>query len=433
MKAIRFDAAIPRYALGLTLGRFYPPLLWSGLSCTYAADVPEPALPAPDWLRIRTRLAGICGTDTGTIQLHTSPYYTPFSSFPFTLGHETIGTIAAVGETAGSSLQVGERVTINPLLWCAPRGFREYCEYCARGEINRCLRITQGDIAAGQLTGACRDTGGSWSASFVAHASQIYRIPAEVSDENALLVEPFAVGIHAALASWPSDDETALIVGAGTIGLTTLAALRGLGSRARILVLARYPFQAAAAQRLGADEVLATISADPYAWVAEKTGGTVQQPLFGKRTLTGGSHHTFECVGSDSAIDDALRFTRGGGTMTLVGLPGVAKEVNWSALFDRKLPVLKMLLRLGSKGIDWSTIFDQELTVKASNYYNHAEIWQGQRWESFDLALHLLESGNVDLGWMVTHRYRLEDYARALRDTLRRGDNGMIKGAFVFS
>ncbi len=408
MKAILFDAAIPRYALGLALGRLFPPILWSGLSCTYAADVPEPPLPTPEWLRIRTRFGGICGTDTGTIQLHTSPYYTPFSSFPFTLGHETVGTIAAVGEQTGSGWRVGERVTIDPLLWCGPRGFTEFCEYCTRGEINQCLRITQGDIAAGQLTGACRDTGGSWSASFVAHPSQLYRVPDSVSDENALLIEPFAVGIHAALSGWPDDRHTVLIVGAGTIGLTTLAALRALGSLARILVLARYPFQSQAAIRLGADEVLETRSADPYPWVAEKTGGTVLQPIIGKRVLSGGVHHTFECVGSDSAIDDALRFTRSGGTVNLVGLPGIAR------------------------GIDWTAIFDQELTVRAANYYHHAEIWQGERWKAFDLAIHLMVNEQVDLSWLITHRYPIQDYARAFQDAGRRGDTGMIKGVFTF-
>ncbi len=397
MKAVRFDLAIPRYAAGMALGKIYPPILWSGLSCTYFDEVPEPPLPTPAWVRVRTRLGGICGTDTGTIKLHTSPYYSPFSSFPFTLGHENVGTLAD-----------GGRVVVEPLLWCGPRGFTEYCEFCARGEINLCERVTAGDLAAGLMTGTCADTGGSWSAGFVAHPDQVYRVPLNVSDENAVLVEPFAIGLHAALLGWPGDGETVLIVGAGTIGLMTLAALRALGSAARVLVLARYPFQAEAARRLGVNEVFVTKGADAYTWVAEQTGGTVRQPIIGKRVVSGGADKTFECVGSDAAIDDALRLTRNGGLMVLEGLPGIAK------------------------GVDWTAIFAQELTVRASQNYHHVEPWGGKTWRAFDLALHLMATRRADIGWMVTHRYKLADYKTALKDTFHRGDTGMIKGVFEF-
>ena len=408
MKAIQFNASVPRYLAGKLLSPLFPGVLWSGLSCTYPAEVQEPPLPGPEWVRVKTLLGGICGTDTGTIELHTSPYYSPFSSSPFTLGHENVGRITALGPETGEEWQIGDRVTVEPLLWCAPRGFDVYCEFCARGEINRCQRITEGAVSAGVMTGVCADTGGSWSAGFVAHPSQLFRVPKTVSDENALMVEPFAIGLHAALTSWPEAGETALIVGAGTIGLTTLAALRALGCRARVLVLARYPFQAQAAQRLGADEILTTKGADPYTWVAEQTGGILRQPILGKRVLSGGADHTFDCVGSDASIDDALRFTRDGGRLVLVGVPGIAR------------------------GIDWTAIFAQELTlVAARNYHNH-EVWDGRSWKAFDLALHLMENAQVDLGWMITHRYRLDDFKTALRDTRRRGGTEMIKGVFEF-
>ena len=407
MKAIQFNLTIPRYAVGLALRRLAPDILWSGLSCTRLVDVRPPALPGPDWVRVRTVYGGICGTDMGTIGLHTSPYYSPFSAFPFTLGHEIVGRIESSGAAAGG-WEKGERVVVDPLLWCAPRGFTEACASCARGEINRCLRITEGSLAAGLMTGTCRDTSGSWSRELVAHRSQLYRIPAAVSDENALLIEPFAVGLHIALAAWPEDDETVLIIGAGTIGLTTLAALRALGSRARILVLARYDFQVEAAERLGADAVLNTRTEDAYEWVAGLTGGRVRRPVIGKRVVSGGAHLTVECVGSDAAIDDALRLTRDGGRMVLAGLPGIAR------------------------GVDWTALFAQELTVIAARNHTNVEPWQGRRWKAFDLAIHLMEHGGVDLAWMITHRFRLEDYKAALRAAGSRRSTRMIKGAFAF-
>jgi threonine dehydrogenase-like Zn-dependent dehydrogenase len=407
MKAIQFNAAVPRYVLGLALSKISPSFLWSGLSCTYPTEVPEPVLPNAEWVKVKTRLGGICGTDIGTIHLHTSPYLSPFSSSPFTFGHENVGTIAETGGQAGS-FRVGERVVIEPLLWCKPRGFKELCEYCSRGETNRCQRTREGVIAAGAETGFCRDTGGSWSSFFVAHASQVHRVPDHVTDENALMAEPFTIGLHAALQNWPGDDEQVLIQGAGTIGLVMLAALRTLGSKAQITLLARYPFQKEAAERLGASEVILTKGIDPFERVAQKTGGQVLKPIIGKRVLAGGCDRVYECVGSDESVDNALRFTRNGGTTVLVGVPGLAK------------------------GIDWTAIFHQELTVRASYIANHAEPYQGQVWGAFDLTLDLMARGELDLGWMVTHRYKLDEFDRAMREVSARGSTGMIKAVFAF-
>lgn len=406
MKAIRFDATIPRYAAGLAMGKVRASLLWSGRSCTYVADVPEPELIGPEWVRIHTKLGGICGTDIGTIHLHTSPYFSPFASFPYTFGHENVGVIAEVGPETGD-WQVGQRVVVEPLLWCAPRGFTrdQWCVNCARGQINLCLRVTEGALAPGIITGSCRDTGGSWSRSFVAHRTQLYAVPDHVSDENALMIEPFAVGLHPALGDRPADDETVLILGAGTIGLCLLAALRAVGCRARILVAARYPFQADAARRLGASEIVA---GDLYAGIAGHTGAALHKPMIGKRVMTGGVDRTYDCVGNDATLDDALRLTRAGGKVMLVGVPGVAK------------------------GVDWTAIFAQELTVQASYIYNNAEQWNGQTCSTFDVALELMASGQVDLGWMVTHRFPLEQYGAAFALHSRKGDSGLIKAVFEF-
>lgn len=410
MKAVRFNVTLPRYALGLVLGKYFPRLLWSGLSCTSFEEVPEPELPGEDWALVKTRYGGICGSDTGTIHLHTSPYYEPLNSFPFTFGHENAGTIARTGaEVEGR--QVGERVVVEPMLWCEPRGFarEDWCRNCARGEINRCQHLTRGKLAPGLMIGSCRDTGGSWSPYFLAHESQLFRVPDEISDENALMVEPFAVGMHAALQNFPKDDECVLILGAGTIGLTALAGLRALGSRAEIVVLARYPFQAEAAERLGASRVISAGRGNDYlAEVAEMTEAQVYKPLVGKRTVLGGVDCTFECVGSDRSLDDSLRLTRSGGKVILVGVPGIARNV------------------------DWTAIFAQELDVRGTYTYNNVEPFGGKTWQAFDLALDLMRRGELDLGWMVTHKFRLEEYDKAFSMLNQRGQNGAIKAVFAF-
>ncbi|MEX2143583.1 MAG: alcohol dehydrogenase catalytic domain-containing protein [Anaerolineales bacterium] len=405
MKAIQFAFSFPRYGLGLALGHWAPGILWSGLSCTVLREVPEPSLPGPDWVKVKTKLGGICGTDLGTIYLKTSPYYSPFSSFPFTYGHENLGLISELGAEI-TGWQVGQRVVVNPILACEARGFKEFCPFCAKGEINRCARFTQGTLAPAIMTGAARDTGGSWSAAFVAHRSQLYAVPDNVSDENALMIEPFSCGLHAVLIDFPKDNETILILGAGTMGLVTLAALRALGSQARILVSARYANQAEAATRLDASEVLR--GGDLYAQVAERTGATLLKATIGKRVVEGGADRVYECTGSDSSLDDANRLARSGGKVVLVGIPAIAK------------------------GVDWTAIFSQELTVLAARQFNNAEPYKGKLWRCFDLALDLMASGNVDLGWMVNRKYALVDYKQALGDLAQKGSQGIIKAAFEF-
>ena len=125
---------------------------------------------------------------------------------------------------------------------------------------------------------------------------------------------------------------------------------------------------------------------DLYQQIAERTNGKLYTPLIGKRVLRGGVDHTFECVGADSTLDDALRLTRAGGKVTIVGVPGIAK------------------------GIDWTAIFDKELTVTASYIYHHADQWQGETRSTFAITLEMMASGALDIGWMVNRRYALDDY-----------------------
>jgi threonine dehydrogenase-like Zn-dependent dehydrogenase len=406
MKAIQFNASVPRYAFGLAAQKISSSVLWNGLSCTSLREVPEPTLPNDEWVKIKTRYGGICGTDTGTIHLHTSPYLSPWSSFPFTFGHENVGTIADAGARAGEFVQ-GERVVVDPMLWCTPRGFSKVCPACARGETNLCERLREGVIAPGVGTGFCRDTGGSWSEYFVAHHAQVYRVPENVSDENAVLVEPFAIGIHAALQFPPRDDETVLIMGAGIIGLLTLAALRQTGSHANIWVVARYPFQADAARRLGATEIIDG-KQDYSAEIARRTGGEMLKPIIGKRVVSkGGVDVIYECVGSDDSIDDALRLARARGRVVIVGVPGIPKTV------------------------DWTPIFAKELHVLGSYNSNHAEPYRGEKRSAFSVALEMLQNG-LDLSWLVTHKFELEHYADAFALLEKRGTSKAIKAVFEF-
>ena len=110
----------------------------------------------------------------------------------------------------------------------------------------------------------------------------------------------------------------------------------------------------------------------------------------------------------DRSLDDSLRFTRNGGKVVLVGVPGISKDV------------------------DWSAIFASELELKAAYIYNHAENYGDRTWRTFDLALDLMSKGEPDLSWMVTHKFALDDYRQALQFQMHRAENHSIRSVFSF-
>lgn len=407
MLALQFSDSIPRYALSKAVGKGKRSVYWGPTANLQAREVRPPLLPSPEWVRVRTRYGGICGSDIGTITLHASTSTSVFTSFPFTLGHENVGTISALG-SAVTDFAIGERVVVNPLLPCAARGFSDPCPMCARGDSNLCQRFDKGIISPGIMTGFCRDTGGSWSEEFVAHRSQLLRVPEWLSDEQAVLAEPFAVALHAVLRAYPRNDETVLVVGSGVIGLCTIAALRALGSTATIVASARHPFQARQAERLGADLVVRGTKERPAEQqLVEAFGAESLKPVLGKNVIVGGARIVYECVGSAASVDDALRFTASGGTVVLVGLAGVPH------------------------GVDWTPIWLNELTLRGAFCYA-IERHDGRLLSTMDLALRLMADGKADLGELVTHRFRLADYRQALDTVTSKRSSEVIKAVFAF-
>jgi L-iditol 2-dehydrogenase len=406
MKAVQFAVSVPRYMLTKVVGAVYPPVFWGPLAMTRSREVSEPALPGPQWVKIETRYGGICGSDMNTVFLKGSPALSAFLSSIFTLGHENVGVIAEVGPQV-EGFALGDRVVAEPLLPCATRGIDPPCEFCRQGEFSLCQNFAEGDLSPGLSIGFCGDTGGSWSPYFVAHRSQLFRVPENVSDENAVMVEPFTVALHAVMCNFPGDGDTVLVLGAGTAGLCVVAALRALGSGARVIVVAKYPFQGEMGRKFGADEVIYLREGDYYQAVAEATGGKLYKPMLGKRVLVGGADVAYECVGSGSSVDDSLRLVRSGGTVVLLGTAATLKQV------------------------DWTFIWLNELTVRGSVYCG-TETFQGRRVRTSQLALDLMAEGKVGLAPMVTHRFRLNDYKRALAITAQKGRHQVVKSVFAF-
>lgn len=381
MKALRFDRKPLRYAAAFLAASVTPGRggAWGPLDLV---DDDEPDLPTPEWVRLRPRLSGICGSDLATIDARASRYFEPITSFPFTPGHEVVAdTVPAGGGT-------GRRVVIVPVLSCVTRGVDPVCPMCAAGHINRCERIAFGHLEPGVQTGFCADTGGGWSTGMVAHPSQLVDVPDDLSDEAAVMIEPTACAAHA--AERYHGDET-VIIGAGTLGLLTLAAISAAPARATsskpIVVTAKYAEQKRLAKELGADVVC-----DPDElprWVRRLSGS-----LAVGNQLTGGFRHVVDCVGSSDSIDQALKVTAPGGEVLLVGMPA------------------KVTLEL-------TGLWHRETAIRGCYAYERAD---------FDQAVAVVR--RFDLGRLVSATYPLRQYRDALEHAASAGRRGAVKVAF---
>jgi threonine dehydrogenase-like Zn-dependent dehydrogenase len=409
--AVRCVKSVPRWLLLKALGPRFPSLCTGRLGLVQLEEVTEPKLPTPSWVRVRPHLSGICGSDLASIAAEGSPFFAPLTSFPFTFGHEVVGTVTEVGG-AVRDVRPGERVVVEPVLHCAVRGLAEPCAACRQGRYGNCTNVTAGDISAGVQTGYCRDTGGGWSPSLVAHEVQAHRVPDAVPDEAAVMVEPFSCALHAVLRAYSVlstqypvlSTAKALVVGCGTMGLLTIAALRALQLPAHVVALAKHPHQQEQARRLGADELIVP-DKGTLERLGKLTGATLHYPEIGPPTVLGGFDVVFDCVGSARSVDEALRFTAARGSTVLVGMPSIPKTV------------------------DWTTIWYKELQVKGTYTYGVEEV-AGERLRTFTLALRLLEQGRVDLRPLVTHRFPLREYRRALQTALHTGPHRSIKTVF---
>lgn len=406
MKAVVFLFSIPRYALTMALGPLVPSAYYGPLSCVQMAELPEPQLLSEHWVKIKTRYGGICGSDVGLVRLHDSPSSSPYTSLPFVFGHENMGTIDQVG-SAVEGLSVGQRVIVDPLLPCPTRDLPHWCAPCQQGHWPRCERFREGTPGIGFQLGNNMRVGGSWAPYYLAHPFQIFRVPDNVSDDNAILVDAFASAVHPVMCTLPANGETALVLGLGTMGIGAVAALRAAGFKGRILAVAKYGFQADLARHYGADEVIDS-RGDVYAAVSERTGGSLHRPVMGKRVMMGGGAHVvYECVGTDDTLDDALRLARPGGKVVMIGLSGVTKKVDWTFVWLKELSVVGTLC-------------------------SSTEDCAGGRRRCYDIILDWMAKGELDLTPLLTHRFRLEDYRRALAMSFHKSRYGMIKAVFEF-
>lgn len=321
MIALQMYRSVSRYVAARAVGGRVPGLLAGPLSPLRLVSMDEPAVPGPGWGRVSPRLSGICGSDLASLSGKVSFYFSPLVSMPFVPGHEVVGDLFDAVE----DLPAGTRVVLEPVLGCAARGVAP-CPSCVAGARGRCDRITVGHISPGLQTGYCADTGGGWGAVLVAHRSQLHPVPDRLPDSRAVLVEPLACAIHCALRARPEPGSSVLIVGAGTVGLLTLLALRALTPAGPILVVAKHPAQRDLAGSFGATEVIG--SKEATAAVRRATHAYRLDPERGGSYLLGGVDVAIDCAGAADSLALALRSTRAGGRVVLAGMPPASADLS---------------------------------------------------------------------------------------------------------
>ncbi len=395
MLALELFRSVSRYVAAKAVGDRMPGLLAGPLAPLRLVNRDEPDLPGPGWARVQPRLAGVCGSDLATLSGNVSFYFSSLVSMPFVPGHEVVGTLFDPCD----DLPAGTRVVLDPVLACAARGL-DPCPSCAGGSTGRCDRVTVGHVAPGLQTGYCADTGGGWGGMLVAHRSQLHPVPDEISDRRAVLVEPLSCAIHAVLRARPDPGASVLVVGAGTVGVLAVLALRAFTPVGRVIVAAKHPRQADAAKAFGATDVV-----DPGEAVTALRRATRAyrlEPERGSAYLLGGVDVAIDAVGSKSSLDLALRTTRAGGRVVLAGMP--------------------------AGGADLAPVWFRELEVTGA-YTSGIELTEDGPRATFDLAIDMAKDAPLDD--MVGAVYPLSRWREALDHAFASGRLGTLKVAFT--
>ena len=369
MQALRYHASPARYLLAGALGKRAPVAL-APLRLERLA-VPEPP---PGWRRVDVRLGGVCGSDLALLFGKNSPRISGFFSFPAVLGHEILGEVD------------GSRVVVDPLTACHERGLAA-CDACRRGDDHLCANVAEGSLAPG-IIGYNRDLPGGWGEAMVAHEARVHALPDGVSDDRAVLAEPFAVawrGARIALAQ--GSVERLLVIGSGSIGLTVVAALRHAGYGGELHVIARYPRQREAATAMGADRVHADAAS-----ASASVGARSYRAIIGPPAWRGGFDTVIDAAGSRSSVDASAWTAREGGRVVLLSAPGSLRH-------------------------DFSPHWFRELTLVGSFVYTSAE---------FAEAVALLPDVDA-LDAITVRRYPLARHREAIADLRARR---VLKAAF---
>lgn len=306
-------------------------------------------VPKEDEVLVKLEYVGICGSDMHYYETGAIGDYVVKP--PFVLGHEPGGTVVEVGSNV-KHLKVGDRVALEPGKTCG------HCEFCRQGKYNLCPDVVF--FATPPVDGVFQE--------YVAHeAALCFKLPDNVSTLEGALIEPLAVGFHAANQGGAHAGQTAVVMGSGCIGLVSMMALKAEGV-SRVYVVDIMDKRLEKAMELGADGVINGRKQDAVEAVLELTGGA-------------GCDLVIETAGTEATTRQAIHMAKKGSTIVLVG---------YSKTGEMTLPM--------------SLALDKELTFKTIFRYRHI----------YPMAIDAVASGRVNLKGIVTDFFDFDDIQNAM-------------------
>lgn len=411
VQALRVSLAPHRVGAALVAGRWRPELYHGGTGSPLRLTEIDPPDRPDGWVRVQPTLAGICASDRKMLHL-TGMGTTLLSLYGLPRGgmipgHEVVGVVTEAPSDA--AVAEGDRVVVEPLLSCRDKGFAP-CARCEAGDDHVCEHFADGgNQHPGAGFGLNARYGGGWCQELVAPAHRAFKVPDTLGDREAVLAEPFAIGVHAVARNLPRQGARALVIGPGPIGLSVVYALRALAPDVQVTVAGLDEFSDGYALRAGADGLIHGTEADLIEGAAQALGSPVRGNRISGSVLEDGFDVIFDCVGVEQTLDDAFRLTRPRGLIVLVGT-------------STRQPV------------DWSLVWHRELAVRGTVYYGTEDVTDRARLDrgarrAMALALEVLDQ--VDASDLVTHVYPLEQCTDALATASRGPGAQAVKVAFA--
>lgn len=309
-------------------------------------EIPKPK---PDEVLVKLEYVGICGSDLHYYETGAIGDYVVKP--PFVLGHEPGGTVVEVGSEV-HHLKVGDRVALEPGKTCG------HCEFCKQGKYNLCPDVVF--FATPPVDGVFQE--------YVAHEANLcFKLPDQVSTLEGALIEPLAVGFHAAIQGDAHLGQKAVVMGAGCIGLVSMMALKARGV-SKVYVVDIMEKRLEKALELGADGVIHAAKEDVLKRALELTDGA-------------GMDLVIETAGTEITTRQAIQMAKKGSNLVLVG---------YSKSGEMTLPM--------------SLVLDKELTLKTVFRYRHI----------YPMAIEAVASGKINLKGIVTDIFPLEEAQKAM-------------------
>lgn len=305
--------------------------------------------PADNEVLVKLEYVGICGSDLHYYETGAIGNYVVEP--PFVLGHEPGGVVVEVGKNV-KHLKVGDKVALEPGKTCG------HCEFCREGKYNLCPDVVF--FATPPVDGVFSE--------YVAHEADLcFKLPDNVSTLEGALIEPLAVGFHAANQGGAHAGQTAVVMGAGCIGLVSMMALKAEGV-SKVYVVDVMPKRLEKALELGADGVINGAEIDAVSKIVELTEGK-------------GCDLVVETAGTEITTRQAINMAKKGANIVLVG---------YSKSGEMTLPM--------------SLVLDKELTFKTVFRYRHI----------YPMAIDAVAAGKVNLKGIVTDVFDFDDIQNAM-------------------